>query len=445
MSLALFVRCGEQTLPIEVSHLGSVGDVIDALTSAGVDLMSKDLMFSGQVLDPFQTLADAGVGAQAVLELAEREVGQPAAVFTLGSSWLRYGMAGDRQPAVEHACIGQLKQNPTPSGPGHHVQSKFVGDDGWSRQSNCILRFPVERGYVSNWDGFEDLISHCYQRLHQRRGTGTLDEFTTSIPAVLTTQGVIPAHLERMSQIMFETFNVPSFELQPNAVMALTACGRNEGAVLECGATHAQLSVVSEGKVCVPSRGLTFCGQDAADGLLRLVRQKLGGTALTGRDAHVAADTLVREHCYVAPSRNGDPECEPCSVRLPDGTEVTLKEERYKALEEFFSPGEGTEYGHGVGIVDYTADGLSKSKVQGIGTVCLAGGCTLYRGFADRFRADLSIKVPGSQVIARPDRRHLVWRGASMLPSLPQFTPWALADYDEYGPGLVHQRFPLHR
>ena len=77
--------------------------------------------------------------------------------------------------------------------------------------------------------------------------------------------------------------------------------------------------------------------------------------------------------------------------------------------------------------------------------VILSGGTTMYEGMADRLKAELTeLAPPGSEVriVATPDRKFSVWKGASTLASLSTFgASWITKDeYEEHGASIVHRK-----
>eukprot|EP01084_Bolivina_argentea_P234576 394918_1 len=57
---------------------------------------------------------------------------------------------------------------------------------------------------------------------------------------------------EKMTQILFETFNTPSFYVAPSPQLALYASGRTTGIVLGCGADTISAVPIYEG-YCLPN------------------------------------------------------------------------------------------------------------------------------------------------------------------------------------------------
>jgi len=82
-------------------------------------------------------------------------------------------------------------------------------------------------------------------------------------------------------------------------------------------------------------------------------------------------------------------------------------------------------------------------RSQFYGGICICGGSTLFTGFADRLKKELSELVPKTycSVIAPPERKYSVWIGGSILASLSCFQDeWVFReDYEEVGPSVINR------
>ena len=82
-----------------------------------------------------------------------------------------------------------------------------------------------------------------------------------------------------------------------------------------------------------------------------------------------------------------------------------------------------------------------------LGEIVLAGGNTMFDGFAERLRTEIETHVPGKllkglEVVAPPERKYSTWIGGSILASLSTFGGmWISAnEYNETGPQIVHRK-----
>merc|ERR1712002_1261335 len=150
-----------------------------------------------------------------------------ALVIDNGSGMCKAGFAGDDAPrAVFPSVIGRPRHVSVMVGMGN--KDAYVGDEAQSKRGILSLVYPIEHGIITNWDDMEKVWHHTFN-----------NELRTSpdeSPMLHSEAPLNPkANREKMTQIVFETFNAPATYVCIQAVLSLYASGRTTGLVLDIG------------------------------------------------------------------------------------------------------------------------------------------------------------------------------------------------------------------
>ena len=272
-------------------------------------------------------------------------------------------------------------------------------------------------------------------------------------PVLLTEARPIPRqNREKMTQIMFETFNTPAMYVTMQAVLSLYASGRTNGIVFDCG-DGVSCAVPIYNGTALPDVSITlpFSGRELTDFMMRILIER-GYHFTTPAERNIVRD-IKEKLCYVAQYFEQEMQTAASSSRLekiyeiPEGRVICIIKERFRCPEALFQPSFLGVQSAGIGETCYNS--IMKCDIdlrrEMYAKVMMRGGSTMFPGIADRMQREIAALAPPTvkvKVIAPPERKYSVWIGGSILATLSTFQPMLISkqEYDESGPSIVNRK-----
>ncbi|POS84094.1 actin-like protein [Erysiphe pulchra] len=372
-------------------------------------------------------------------------------VLDNGSGTIRAGFAGDDLPKCFFpSFVGRPKHLRVLA--GALEGDVFIGDRAQELRGLLKIRYPLEHGIVTDWDDMERIWEWVYGE-----GLKTLSE-EEQHPVLLTEPPLNPrSNRDVAAQILFETFNVPALYTSIQAVLSLYASGRTTGIVLDSGDGVSHAVPVYEG-FAMPSsiRRIDVAGRDVTE-YMQLLLRKSGYVFHTSAEKEVVR--LIKEKVsYVAVNPKQEEKEWAASIgkigdgksieyTLPDGNNIKIGAERFRAPEILFDPEIiGLEYS---GVHQIVVDAINRTDLDLrkslFANIVLSGGSTLTKGFGDRLLQELqrlAVKDMRIKIFAPPERKYSTWIGGSILAGLSTFRKmWVSIDDWHENPDIIHTKF----
>jgi len=148
-------------------------------------------------------------------------------VIDNGSGYIKAGMSGENQPSVKFpSIVGRPRSSQQMV--GVESKSEYIGDEAQKMRGVLNLKYPIDSGIVTSWEDMEKVWEYCF--------SNELRVDPSEHRVLLTEAPSNPkANREKMTTLMFETFQTQGLYVSIQAVLSLYSNGRTTGCVVDSG------------------------------------------------------------------------------------------------------------------------------------------------------------------------------------------------------------------
>ena len=366
-----------------------------------------------------------------------------ALVIDNGSGYTKAGFAGAEKPkSVFPTVIGLPKSSQQMV--GGQNKDFFVGVEAFAKSDLLNLNEPIENGLVTNWEEMEKLWNHTFYN--------ELIVSPEEHPVILTEKPMWPrASREKMTQIMFESFNVKGFYSGVQAVFSLFSLGKTTGIVWDAGEGISYTVPIYEGyglPHAIMKSGIS--GSDLTNYMIdMLVKNGFDPSILKPKEVRIMKEQV----CTVAldfqaeMQKRENVKLPRVNFKLAGGVEVNYSTEAFKCPEALFTPSMAGSSSEGVHQLIHIA--LERCDIdvrkELYSYIVLCGGTSMFHGLAERLEKEIiALATPQMKVnvVATPERKIAAWLGGSVFGSFDAF-PQMMIDKNEYkeeGAQIIHRK-----
>lgn len=142
-----------------------------------------------------------------------------------GTGSCKSGFSGENLPrTIFPAVVGRPKHQSIMIGLTY--KEFYVGDEAQNRRGILSLRYPIEHGIILDWNDMEHIWEHVFY--HELRVSPDRH------PCLITEAPLNPkSNREKMVEILFEKFHLPSLYVAIQAILSLYSSGRTTGVPID--------------------------------------------------------------------------------------------------------------------------------------------------------------------------------------------------------------------
>ncbi|MFX0064743.1 MAG: actin, cytoplasmic 2 [Candidatus Hermodarchaeota archaeon] len=354
---------------------------------------------------------------------------QQALVIDNGTWLSKNGFAGDDQPHSVFPTLVGYPRNSYRTDDSSSFSRLLFDKEAQEANDKILKVFPIENGIIKNWEAMEKIWHYIFLE--------DLRVNPSEHPVLLTERLNNPPQTRaKTAEILFESFNVPALYIANSSLLSLIASGSVTALIVHIGAGGTDIVPFYKGFIITDGlKAFDVGGREITDKLKTLLPDSASMIPELNDLKHVR--DIKEKLCYVAQELKTESPI-PKQYVLPSNRVITLDSERFLAPEILFRPLPSKPYKLHETVYESIQSCGIRLRRDFYYNIVLSGGTTLFPGFKERLRKELTTLVPKTidvMIVAPPERMYSTWIGGSILASLKGFEKQWLTkkEYQEEG------------
>ena len=371
-------------------------------------------------------------------------------IIDIGSGEIKAGFSGEEKPKVTfNNYFGEPKYKKIIRTFDNETKEKteqYIGEDCDKYLGLIKLRYPVIHGSFENESDILTIFSHIFTKL------GLNSQEIKEHPVLITEPILNPSkNREQITHTLVDNLGVPGIFFASQPLLSLFSTSATSGTVLESGEGVTQSCVVYEG-YSIPSsyERYNYGGKDVTEFLRELLKKK-GYHFYNSTELKIIND--IKENlCYLEINKRNDSYKKTNHIKsspyyLPDGSNISIGEERILAPELLFNPEyTGKEY---LGFTDMIISSINRIdidlKKSSYENIWLSGGNTSFKELDGKLVNELKNKLGKDYRInifenEKINPKYRCWVGGNIISTMEVFkTMWVTRyEWNEKGSRIIH-------
>ncbi|CAD8043588.1 unnamed protein product [Paramecium primaurelia] len=307
-------------------------------------------------------------------------------------------------------------------------------------EEDYLIKYPIQNSKIVDFDTMESVWHNAFYNY-----LNTIpDESSILITSYLSTQR---KEKEKITQIMFETFNISQFNIQIQSILSLISSGKTTGFIVDSGNDTTYFVPIYQGyKLNINDNFCNIAGKSCSIYLNHLFTQS-NQKRIENLEI---LDYIKEQYCYLTQETQQELQNQlqdpfkPIVYELPDGSHLQFGIQILQSPQIIYNPNIyfNTSLGYHQLALNSIEQIESDLKIPLLRNTMISGGNSFIRGFSERFIFEfnkISDQRYFEQLNITKSQKFSAWIGGCIIANLAQNSNLWISrnDYDEYGPNIV--------